>query len=256
MNVSIFKQGKGPLYLLDPRSKVMLTLYLCVYVFLPVTFASVVGVALFSIGISLYSLGKKNTLTILLSVLPMLIIMLIFSPLYERGGTPLWMCGTTVVLTKEGLLQSLILDFRFLSITFAWSLLFATTKMDEFMLALQAFHLPYKACLTISLVFRSIPDIFDSFNDIIDSHKLRRGTSTKVQKKVRHRLKNLGPTLTSALVVSLRSIPTLAMSLEARGYGLKTKRSQFHSLDSYRHHYLYSLVFFMIFVTLFILFQQ
>jgi energy-coupling factor transport system permease protein len=128
--------------------------------------------------------------------------------------------------------------------------------MDEFMLALQSFRLPYKASLTISLVFRSIPDIFDSFNDIIDSHKLRRGADVKAKKKMGQQLKNLGPTLTSALVVSLRSIPTLAMSLEARGYGLKNKRTQFHSLDSYRHPYLFSLVFFIIFATLFVLFQQ
>ena len=256
MNVSIYKQGKGPLYRLDPRAKVMLTLYLCVYVFLPVTFYSIVGIALFAVGISLFSLGAKNTLAIWLSVLPMLIIMLIFSPLYERGGTPLLIWGTTVLITKEGLLQSLLLDLRFLSITFACSLLFATTKMDEFMLALQSFHLPYKASLTISLVFRSIPDIFDSFNDIIDSHKLRRGADTKAKKKIGQRLSNLGPTLTSALVVSLRSIPTLAMSLEARGYGLKNKRTQFHSLDSYHHPFSLSLVFFIIFATLFVLFQK
>lgn len=255
MNASIYKEGKGPLYKLDPRSKVALTLYVCIFVFLPVNFYVIVSLGILSIAISLFSIGRKNTKNIFYSVLPMLVIMLLFSPLYDRGGTPLWVQGSTLILTEEGLLQSLLLDFRFLTITFACSLLFTTTKMDEFILALQKFHLPYKACLTISLVFRSIPDIFDSFNEIIDSHKLRRGADNRTNKKMRNRIRNLGPTLTSALVVSLRSIPTLAMSLEARGYGLNRKRSNFHSLSDYRHHVFYSIAFFVMFAVLFFLFR-
>lgn len=255
MNANIYREGRGPLYTMDPRAKVMATLFSCIYVFTPVNFYSVVGIGILFIFISLYSVGKKNTRAVFLTVLPMLIIMLLFSPLYDRGGTPLWVHGSTLILTREGLLQSLLLDFRFLTITFACSLLFTTTKMDEFMLGLQDFHISYRTCLIISLVFRSIPSIFDSFVQIIDSHKLRRGADNKANKKISNRIRNLFPTLTSALVVSLRSIPTLAMSLEARGYGLKTKRTSFHSLDRFKHPFLHSLAFLCIFALLFFIFK-
>jgi energy-coupling factor transport system permease protein len=255
MNANIYKEGRGPLYTMDPRAKVMATLFTCAYVFTPVNFYSVVGIGVLFIIVSLHSIGMKNTKSVFLTVLPMLVIMLLFSPLYDRGGTPLWVYGDTLILTKEGLRQSLLLDFRFLSITFACSLLFTTTKMDEFMLALQYFHFSYRTCLTISLVFRSVPGIFDSFNDIIDSHKLRRGANSSANKKIINRLRNLFPTLTSALVVSLRSIPTLAMSLEARGYGLKNNRTNFHSLDRFKHPFLHSIAFLCVYVLLFFIFK-
>lgn len=255
MNTNIYIEGKGLLYSMDPRAKVMATLFACVFVFTPVNFFAVAGLGIFFVLLSIYSIGLKNTRSVFYTVLPMLIIMLLFSPLYERGGTPLWIYRDTVILTKEGLHQSLLLDFRFLSITFACSLLFTTTKMDEFMLGLQDFHLPYRSCLIISLVFRSIPGIFDSFNDIIDSHKLRKGADNATNKKIINRIRNLFPTLTSALVVSLRSIPTLAMSLEARGYGLKNKRTNFHSLDCYKHPFLHSIAIFCVYVLLFVIFK-
>jgi energy-coupling factor transport system permease protein len=255
VNANIYIEGKGPLYTMDPRAKVMAALFSCIYVFTPVSFYSVVGIGVIFIIVSLYSIGLKNTKSVFYTVLPMLIIMLLFSPLYDRGGTPLWVHNGFLILTKEGLLQSLLLDFRFLSITFACALLFTTTKMDEFMLGLQDFHFSYRTCLTISLVFRSIPGIFDSFNDIIDSHKLRRGADNKANKKFTNRVRNLFPTLTSALVVSLRSIPTLAMSLEARGYGLKSKRTNFHTLDRFKHPFLHSIAFLCVYVLLFAIFK-
>jgi energy-coupling factor transport system permease protein len=256
MNANIFVDGRGFLYKIDPRAKVIATLISCIYVFTPVSFYSIIALGIFFILLSFYSIGKKQTKNVIKSILPMLIIMLLFSPLYERDGSPLWIINNLLILTKEGLIQSLLLDFRFLSITFACSLLFTTTKMDEFMLALQDFKLPYKASLTISLVFRSIPSIFDSFVQIIDSHKLRRGVDNKANKKLSNRIRNLFPTMTSALVVSLRSIPTLAMSLEARGYGLKRKRTNFHTLEKYSHPFLQTVALLTLYGVMFFIFKK
>lgn len=251
MNANIYIAGKGFLYKMDPRAKVIVTLLSCIFVFLPVIFYSVICFSLVLIALTLFSIGIKDTRRIFNSILPMLIIMLIFSPLYVREGIALWTYNDTVILTIEGLKQSLLLDFRFLSITFACSLLFTTTKMENFILALQDFKVPYKACLTISLVFRTIPSIFDAFGQISDSHKLRRAGNEDEKKTLKSRISNLFPTLTSALVVSLRSIPTLAMSLEARGYGLKRKRTSFHDLKNHKHPFLESIAYIILFVVLF-----
>lgn len=256
MNANIYIGGRGVLYKIDPRAKVLATFFACIYVFLPVSFYSIIGLGLAFICLSMYSIGKKQTMSVVKSILPMIIIMLVFSPLYDRDGKALLLFRNTMILTQEGLIQSILLAFRFSSITFACSLLFTTTKMDEFMLALQAFKLPYKASLTVSLVFRSIPSIFDYFTQIIDSHKLRRGIDNKANKRLSNRIRNLFPTMTSALVVSLRSIPTLAMSLEARGYGLRRRRTNLHSLDKYSHPYLQTLVLFSLYGVMFFIFKK
>jgi energy-coupling factor transport system permease protein len=96
----------------------------------------------------------------------------------------------------------------------------------------------------VTLAFTYIPFIADSFSQIAESHRLREADREQGEKFLQ-RLKDLVPTLTSALVVALRSIPNLAMSLEMRGFGLQNRRSQYHNLGSYRHpftHFLLSVI--------------
>lgn len=250
-SATIYFQGKGILYKLDPRSKVIATLIACFFVFLPMYFTSLIVFSTVLLLLSFYSVGKKNTNVILKAILPMIILVIIFSPLYERDGSALFIFKNTVIFTKEGLLHSLSLTLRFLSITFACSLLFLTTKMNDFILALQSFFIPYRICLTISLVFRTIPTIFDAFNQISDSHKLRRSNENEKKK-----LKNLFPTLTSALVVSLKTIPSLAMALEARGYGLNNKRTNYHQLSKNKYFILQTIVIIFIYMILLITFKK
>jgi len=248
-SATIYSEGRGFLYKCDPRAKVIATLVSCVFVFLPLYFSALVVFASLLIVVSFYSVGRKNTNNIFKAILPMLILVIIFSPLYEREGRELLKYNNTVILTYEGLLHSFSLALRFFSITFACSLLFLSTKMNDFILALQAFFIPYKTCLTISLVFRTIPTIFDAFNQISDSHSLRRSQQTKTKK-----LKNLFPTLTSALVVSIKTIPSLAMALESRGYGLKVKRSNYHVLSNFRKFIFQTIVIIFPFVIMLLIF--
>jgi len=250
-SATIYREGRGFLYKIDPRAKVIALLIACVFVFLPIYFSGLVTIALLLVILSYYSVGKKNSNNIIKAILPMIILVIIFSPLYERDGTALIIYNQRLILTYEGLIHSLTLCLRFFSITFACSLLFLTTKMNEFMLALQAFYIPYKTCLTISLVFRTIPTIFDAFNQITDSHSLRRSEDSKKKK-----MKNLFPTLTSALVVSLKTIPSLAMALEARGYGLKIKRSNYHVLSKNKYFIFQTIAIIFLFVVLLLIFKN
>lgn len=250
-SATIYTQGKGILYKLDPRAKVIATLVACFFVFLPMYFNALIIFSLILIFLSYYSVGVKNTNGIIKAIVPMIILVLIFSPLYERSGTPLLFFKNRLIVTREGLLHSLTLTFRFFSITFACSLLFLTTKMNDFILALQSFFIPYKICLTISLVFRTIPTIFEAFNQISDSHSLRRSNESKKKK-----LKNLFPTLTSALVVSLKTIPALAMALEARGYGLNNKRTNYHQLSKNKYFIIQTIVILFIYMIILVMFKR
>lgn len=250
-SATIYYEGKGFLYKIDPRSKVIATLLACVFVFIPMIFTSLVIIASFLVILSFYSVGIKQTKNIIKAILPMIIIMIIFSPLYERDGTALLIIQNNLIFTKEGLHHSLELTLRFLSITFACSILFLTTKMNDFILALQAFKIPYRTCLTISLVFRTIPTIFDAFSQISDSHSLRRSNDNNKRK-----LKNIFPTLTSALVVSLKTIPSLAMALEARGYGSANNRTSYQHLSKNKYFFIQTLSILFIYTIMVLVFKK
>ena len=164
----------------------------------------------------------------------MLLFMLLFSPFNVRSGQSLWSVRSLTIITVEGALQALRLACRFIGITYVCTLLFATTVMGEIMLALRFWRLPYKAALVVTLSFTYIPFIAESFSQISESHRLRE-SAREERKNYAQRLKDLLPTLTSVLVVALRSIPNLAMSLEMRGLGRSERRTSYRSLDSYTH---------------------
>lgn len=235
MTTNTFVAGKGFLYRFDPRAKVLLLVLLCIWFFLPVSLAG-----LYVTVVAIIVTGTANTnlrwcWRTFKSILPMLVFMALFVPFNVRDGRPLVTAGTWTVVTWEGALQAARLAGRFLGITYVCTLLFSTTRMNEVMLALRWYRLPYKTSLVITLAFTYIPFIADSFSQIADSHRLREAGEGEGRRSVFSRLSDLVPTLTSALVVALRSIPNLAMSLEQRGLGRTGRRTSYHTLDSYTH---------------------
>ncbi|MDX9914559.1 MAG: energy-coupling factor transporter transmembrane component T [Sphaerochaeta sp.] len=232
MNTSAFVAGSGWLYRFDPRAKILLMVLLCIFFFLPITLLGLFLSVLLVIAVGWRNTGTKNIKGVFLSIAPMLLFMLLFSPFNVRSGEPLWRIGAVTIITVEGALQALRLACRFIGITYVCTLLFATTVMGEIMLALRFWRLPYKAALVVTLSFTYIPFIAESFSQIAESHRLREA-ALEERKNYIQRLKDLVPTLTSVLVVALRSIPNLAMSLEMRGLGRSERRTSYRSLDSY-----------------------
>lgn len=252
MTVNTYVAGKGLLYRFDPRAKILLMLLLCVWFFLPVTLWGLYSVVACIILIGAANTSAGHAWRIFKSILPMLLFMVLFMPFNVREGQVIAKVGSFTLLTEEGLLQALRLAIRFIGITYVCTLLFATTVMTEVMLALRWYHVPYKATLVITLAFTYIPFISESFNQIAESHKLREAEQEQ-GKRLWQRIKDMMPTLTSALVAALRSIPNLAMSLEMRGFGRSEKRSSYHTLDSYRHTFTHFLLSIIIPLTLFVL---
>jgi energy-coupling factor transport system permease protein len=235
MTTNTYVAGDAFLYRFDPRAKILLLILLCTWFFLPVTLSGLYGVVFLIIVLGTLNTGYLQSWKTFRSILPMLVFMVLFVPFNVRGGESLVSLGSFTLITKEGLLQATRLGGRFIGITYVCTLLFATTKMNEVMLALRWYRLPYKASLVVTLAFTYIPFIADSFSQISDSHRLREAGEGESKKNIFSKLSNLVPTLTSALVVALRSIPNLAMSLEQRGFGRSEKRSSYHSLQSYKH---------------------
>ncbi len=245
MTTNTFVAGTGWLYRFDPRAKLLLMVLMCVWFFLPVSLIELSTVVILVVLVGLYNAGWKLVVRTFLSILPMLIFMVIFSPFNVRTGSPLIQIKSFTLITEQGLEQALRLMSRFIGITYVCTLLFATTPMHEVMLALRWYRLPYRASLVVTLAFTYIPFISDSFSQISESHRLREADD-ETKKRFFTRLKDLLPTLTSALVVALRSIPNLAMSLELRGFGLENRRTSFHDLSSYPYTFTHFVVSCMI----------
>ncbi|MGI6438637.1 MAG: energy-coupling factor transporter transmembrane component T family protein [Sphaerochaeta sp.] len=254
MTVNTYLSNTGWLYRFDPRAKIFFLVLLLGWVFLPVTLAGMGCMLFLILFTALSNPGPRFVRSTFTSILPMIIFMVLFAPFNVRSGKGLITIRSFVLLTEEGALQALRLAIRFISITYLATLLFATTPMPEILLALQWYRLPYKASLIITLAFTYIPFIADGFAQIEESHRLREAGAHLERKRI-GRIRSLIPTLTSSLVLALRSIPTLALSLELRGYGRANKRTRYHDLSSYRRTFTDFLISGMIPVISFLVFK-
>ena len=139
-----------------------------------------------------------------------------------------------VLLSQEGLVETARLVIRFTGITAAFSLFFYTTGIDDLMLALQWFRIPYAATLLLTIAIRYIPHMISLYAAVTDAHKLRKNWNTVSSgKSLKGRIKNLFPVLVSVLIQSIKAIPTLAMSLELKGFGSRRPRSRYMTIHRY-----------------------
>ncbi len=250
---SIFISGRGPLYSYDPRAKLLLVLILCVEVFLPV---SLIGIyILFTLALIslIHAVGIRQALSPVKAIGPIILIMILFIPFTYRGGDAMIIVGGITIATRESLLQFVTHTGRFITITYLTTLFVWTTRMNDILLTFRWFSLPYSGALIITLTFRFIPFIADTFTQIQEAHSLRETAAS--QSKGWKKLFDILPAISCTLIFALKSIPHLAMSLEHRGFGGGKKRSSYRSLPKGKSLFTHLLICVMIATTFPMLFS-
>ncbi len=226
MITSTYIEGNSFLHKTDPRIKIIILVDLLVLLFVPIAIPVMIFIVVLFSMITAISIGFYRLLIPLKMVLPIVIFILLLTPPFYREGNSLFIVQGKIILTSDGLEQTLRLIMRFSGITVLFFMFFATTTINNFILALQWFRLPYRTALIITIALRYIPYMITVYSNIQDAHKLR--ITEESGKKLIRRFKRVFPSLVSVLIQSIKSIPTLAMALELRGIGLEIKRTQFN----------------------------
>ncbi len=225
---STFISGKGPWYIFDPRAKLILVLLLCIEVFLPLPVWGIYLIFSITMLTAFGALGFRQALVPLKTVLPLILIMALFVPFTYRSSPVLIQAGPVVLATRDSLAQFFTHTGRFLSITYLTTMFVWTTRMNDIMLTFRWFGLPYPGALVITLTFRFIPFIADTFSNIEEAHSLRQPEQGSSR---RWKVFDMMPTISCTLIYALKSIPQLAMNLEHRGFSGFSERSSYRSLS-------------------------
>jgi energy-coupling factor transport system permease protein len=228
MNRDFAPAGDGFLHRFDPRAKLLVLAAGVVFLFLPHTMVpSLILSALLSILIAV-GLGARELRKPFAALLPIVLFIVLLTPVFRRGGMPLLILGGVRILTTEALRDIIAFTIRFLCITLLFFAMFRSTDTDSLVLALRGVGLPYGAGLMLTIALRTIPLLSAAYHDVIDAHKLRRGGTGREDRGSRA----IVPVLTSVLIHALKGIPLLAMALESRGYGRRNRRSSYAALKS------------------------
>ena len=227
MITDTFKPGNSVLHRLDPRPKLILLVATTVVFFLPIPPLYLTPyVALLSL-LTILCLGPRQVATPILGILPILMMVTILTPLFHRAGEPIVFLLRMPVLTTQGLRETGRMILRFTGVTFAFFLYLRTTEINNLVLTLRWFRLPFSASLVVTLALRYVPYMVQVYSNIVDAHRLRSGTPGKNERgwSFFSRIRRVLPVLTSVLIYAIKGIPMLSMALESRGVGRRNPRT-------------------------------
>jgi energy-coupling factor transport system permease protein len=226
--VEFYRPGKSLLHRLDPRAKLVLLAVVLASFFLPSAPWVLLLFTVAIVAVIALALGPAQLVPPLKTLWPILILIVLLTPPFHRSGAAaIQVLGVTVV-TTDGLDTTLVMLLRFLGITFGFFALVRTLALDEMVLSLRWFGLPYAACLVMTITLRTIPTLAATWHNVLDAHRLRAGSSSGARR--RRLVETYLPVLTSVLIEAVKGIPLLAMALESRGFGRRNPRTSLAEL--------------------------
>ena len=221
---------------MDPRSKIMIMLFLMVAIFIP---AGVLGFVIIGIFIllSLY-LSKLNIKYALRTMKPMLWMMaflLVINLLVIKTGTPLFSIKGFIIYS-DAVNQTLYIVVRLMLMIIITTVLTATTKPLDLTLGIEKLLKPFEKigvpahiiAMMISIALRFIPTLIEETQRIMNA-QASRGVDLEngsIKEKIMAILSLIVPLFVSAF----DRADQLANAMEARGYDPSRKRTRYKVL--------------------------
>ncbi|MDR1787902.1 MAG: energy-coupling factor transporter transmembrane protein EcfT [Treponema sp.] len=215
-----YAAGQSALHRANPLVKMLLTFSLCAACFLNANPFFILGV----IGLT-YLLGAAASaalrlLRITRSMLKLAALLFLAQVLVIRSGAPLLRLPLGLLITREGVLFSLVFVLRFLAVALPLALLFSVTRMSDLSNVLnRCFRIPFKYTFSLSTAMRFVP-VFAAEMTAIMEAQVSRGVDFDTKNFFR-KLRLILPLCAPLLISSVRKIEGAAISAEMRGFSLR-----------------------------------
>lgn len=232
------------LHHLDPRVKLLMCIAYVIMIFLVNSLPTAIWLFLvLLLAIKISKIGFRQYWRGVKPLFWVIMITVIFQILFSSGGQVYWHWGI-ISITHDGMINSLIIFYRFIIIIVASTVLTATTPTFQIADALAWLMQPLakikvpvnQITLMLSIALRFIPTIMDETTKIMKAQRSR-GMNFNEGNLIT-RLHHLVPILIPLFVNSFKRAEELATAMEARGYDPTALRSHYHRLvwkrrDSY-----------------------
>ncbi len=213
MSFSSYIYRKSFYHRLDPRAKLIFTLLITLAILMESSVLKAFCYAFLAILLSISAVGVKESFLNFRRISLLVLFIIIFSPLQQRSGKALVSIGSFMLLSMDGALSSSLILFKFITISYIFSLLLETERLENIIAALRYFRLPYSVSLTVSMTLSFIPTLANRYAEIRDAISLRIGDQKRKE--------SLLAVLTSLIVSAIKLIPETASVLEERGFSGK-----------------------------------
>ena len=215
--------GDTFLHRMDPRSKILYSLMICVACCVTSNLYVLLGIFVLDLLIGVCGRIFPQTLRLLRSLFKIALFLFILQALVVRTGEPAFYLGR-LAITKDGLRTALAGVLRLIDITLPLALMISLTRMSDLSNALVSrWNVPYKYAFAVTSAIRFIPIFSNDLRVIMEAQ-----TARGVEFDTRNFFKKAGlivPLCVPLLISSVKKIETAAMAVELRGFNLRTKTS-------------------------------
>ena len=215
--------GNTPIHRLDPRTKILLTLYYIVALFLA-DFLVTYGLLFLALAAAI-AISKVGVRNILRGMKPVVLIVVITTllNLFYTPGTPLVTIGF-LRITIEGIWAAFFMTVRILMLitgtfllTYTTSPILLTDGIESLLGPLKKIKVPvHELAMMMSIALRFIPTLIEETDKIMSAQKARGAdfeTGNLVQKA-----RALVPLLVPLFISAFRRADELAVAMECRCY--------------------------------------
>ena len=218
MDLFFYVERDSPVHRLHPVTKLVVLGGICTIALVlrsPAPLLAFFGVILLA---TIATGGLGNVRRVLVFLLLAGTSALVLWTLAGRGPTHLvlWM-------SREGLRLGVVAALRIDSFILAGVLFLSTTRNEEIVLGLLRIGLPYPICFAFSTALRLAPSFIGTGLAVREAQRAR-GLDPDAG-SLAARLKANIPLLVPTFLTTIRMTNHLAMSLEARGFGLQKRRT-------------------------------
>ena len=217
--------GNTLLHRLDPRTKLLFALLVCVAAF--VSNHVVFLIALLALNLSLAALGHVfvQLLRVLKGLVKACAFMFLLQVIFIQQGNSYFEC-IGIRITDFGVRTAYMLVLRLINATLPLSLMLMATRLTDLSNALVVhWGLPYQYAFTITTALHFIPVFFNDMQ-VISEAQLARGVSFDTRNPFR-KFALMAPLSVPLLVSSVKKTEQAAIAVELRGFNLRTRTSAY-----------------------------
>jgi energy-coupling factor transport system permease protein len=216
--------GNSLLHRLNPLSKVILSLVLCVSCFLTGNLFFALGVILINVLMGAVAGILPRSFRILNALVKLSLVLFVVQVLFVRSGHILLRLPLYVVITDEGITFSLLFCMRLIAATMPLGLMLSVTQMSDLTGVLVGkLGIPYRYTFVLTTAMRFIPIFSDEMADIMEA-QIARGVDFDTRNFIK-KIRLLLPLCVPLLISSVRRIDSGAIAAELRGFNFRKKGS-------------------------------
>jgi energy-coupling factor transport system permease protein len=222
--------GTSPLHRLNPLSKLVLSLVLCVCCFVSEAHLYILSIIVFNLLLAVSAGIFKRALKMLIALLKFSILLFILQVLFIRDGAVLFTLPLNIPITDKGVSFSLLFVLRLLAATMPLATMLSVMQMSELSgVLVEKLHIPYKYTFGLTTAIRFIPIFMAEASDIMMAQTAR-GVEFDT-KNFFKKIKLLLPLCVPLLISSVKRIDRGAISAELRGFSCRKRGYSYHKYN-------------------------